>query len=321
MRKIKNMFRKSIFACAVAALVAPAMGAEWGSDFEAAKAQAKAENKAILMNFTGSDWCAHCRRIKYAVLDTPEFADYVADKYILVEVDLPRRIQLDAAVREQRQQLCREYGVSGFPTFLMLSPDGEVLDGFTGGHAEWTSMRMYLDNALTRRQQLKEARQQTGVARATALAAIYKEFPKRFEKAAAALRMEIVAHDPQDTTGLQQTATADAQMAALSSELAGYGRHDYQGKARVYDAYLAQAHPLNEERIMERKRAEVIFPCLNIMLLNAKTVQDILAAKEYVLKEAQTAYPESTRAEMIRALEKQFENPEKMLENIRKKRR
>ena len=53
----------------------------------------------------------------------------------------------------------------------------------------------------------------------------------------------------------------------------------------------------------------------------AKTVQDILAAKEYVLKEAQTAYPESTRAEMIRALEKQFENPEKMLENIRKKRR
>ena len=73
--------------------------------------------------------------------------------------------------------------------------------------------------------------------------------------------------------------------------------------------------------VMERKRAEVIFPSLNIMLLNAKTVQDILAAKEYVLKEAQTAYPESTRAEMIQALEKQFENPEKMLENIRKKRR
>lgn len=321
MRKIKSMFRKTIFACTVAALVAPAMGAEWGSDFEAAKAQAAAENKAILLNFTGSDWCAHCRRIKYAVLDTPEFADYVADKYILVEVDLPRRKQVDATVLEKRRQLCREYGVSGFPTFLMVSADGEVLDGFTGGHAEWASMRMYLESALARQQQLKEARRQTGVARAKALASIYKEFPKRFEKAAAALRMEIAENDPQDTTGMQKAAAADAQMSALMAELAEYGRHDYQAKARVYDAYLAKAHPLNTERIMERKRADVIFPCLNLMLLNAKTVQDIQTAKEYVMKEAETAYPESTRTEMIQALEKQFENPEKMLETIRKRRR
>ncbi|MBR4310544.1 MAG: hypothetical protein IKT79_05905, partial [Akkermansia sp.] len=68
-------------------------------------------------------------------------------------------------------------------------------------------------------------------------------------------------------------------------------------------------------------RAGVVFPCLNLMLLNAKTVDDIHAAKAYVLKEAETCYPESIRAEMIQALEKQFEEPEKMLEDIKRRRR
>ncbi|HIX19757.1 MAG TPA: thioredoxin family protein, partial [Candidatus Akkermansia intestinigallinarum] len=44
----------------VAAIVAPACGAEWLTDLEAAKKQAAAENKAILVDFTGSDWCGYC---------------------------------------------------------------------------------------------------------------------------------------------------------------------------------------------------------------------------------------------------------------------
>ncbi len=303
------------------ALVAPAMGAEWETDVEKAREIAAAEGKAILMNFTGSDWCRYCRQVKYAVLDTPEFEAYVADKYVLLEVDLPRRIQVDAAVLEKRKELCREYGVSGFPTFVMTDAAGAVLDGITGGMMDFEGMKLYLDSALERQAALKQARTQTGEARAQALAAIYKEFPKRFEKAAAALRMEIAEHDPNDTTGMQQQAAADAQMKELVKEIAGYGVHDYQGKGKVYDAYLAQAHPLNAERIMEHKRAAVIFPCLNIMLLNAKTVADIEAARAYVLKEAETCYPAATRAEMIEALEKQFENPEKMLEDIKRRKR
>lgn len=304
-----------------AAMVAPAMAAEWETDADKAKELAAAEGKAILMNFTGSDWCRYCRQIKYAVLDTPEFAEYVADKYVLLEVDLPRRLQVDATVLEKRKALCREYGVSGFPTFVMTNADGEVLDGMTRGTMDFAGMKLYMDSALARQAALAQARTYTGEARAQALAAIYKEFPKRFEKAAAALRMEIAEHDPHDTTGMQQQAAADAQMQELVKEIAGYGVHDYCGKGKVYDAYLTKAHPLNTERILEHKRAAVIFPCLNIMLLNAKTVEDIQKARAYVLKEAETCYPAAMRAEMIDALEKQFENPEKMLEDIKRRRR
>lgn len=38
------------------ALVQPSVAAEWLTDLAKAKAQAKAENKLVLVNFTGSDW-------------------------------------------------------------------------------------------------------------------------------------------------------------------------------------------------------------------------------------------------------------------------
>ena len=31
--------------------------AQWLTDYEKAQAEAKAENKLLLLNFTGSDWC------------------------------------------------------------------------------------------------------------------------------------------------------------------------------------------------------------------------------------------------------------------------
>lgn len=314
------MIKHTLYTVSLAAIIAPAMGAEWQTDFEAAKQQAAAENKAVLLNFTGSDWCGYCIRMKAAVLDTPEFAEYVKDRFVLVEVDLPRRNVLSAEEIEKRQELCREYEVRGFPTFLVVDATGEVLDGFTGGRPDFESMKPYLHNGLARRHMLAEARKLAGLDRANALMQIYRDFPKNFAKAAAALRMEIAAHDPQDTTGLQRQAEADAQMQALYKEVAACGR-DYQAMTKVFDAYIAKALPANKERIMERKRSAVVFPCLNVMLLNANTVEDIIAARQYVLKEADTCYPESIREEMKAALRKEFDNPEQLLQKIRDKRK
>ncbi len=314
------MMKQVFYTLGLAAIIAPAMGAEWQTDFEAAKQLAAAEGKAVLLNFTGSDWCGYCIRMKAAVLDTPEFAEYVKDKFVPVEVDLPRHHMLSAEEIEKRQELCRQYEITGFPTIVAVDAQGEVLDGFTGGRPDFESIRPYLHNALVRRYMLAEARKLTGLARANALLKIYEDFPKNFAKAAAALRVEIAAHDPQDTTGLQQQAQADAQMQALYKEVAACGR-DYQAMTKVFDAYIAKALPANRERIMERKRATVVFPCLNVMLLNAQTVEDILAAQEYVLKEAETSYPESMHEEMKAALRKEFENPEQLLQKIRDKRK
>lgn len=314
------MFKKALFTLSMAALVAPAMGAEWITDFEEAKTKAAAEGKAILINFTGSDWCGYCIRMKRTVLDAPEFESYVADKFVLLEIDVPRRKPVPADVLAARRELCKQYDVSGFPTFAIVSESGEVLGGFSGARPDVESTKIFLDNALVRRSMLAAARKLEGVARAEALMEVYKDFPKTFTKAAASLRAEIMAADPEDKTGLVQVAAADEQMRALNAELSQHYR-DYKAMTEIYDAYIAKAHPLNKERMMERKRDAVVFPCVNIMLLNADCVEDIVKARDYVLEQAETSYPDHMKAEMIEALKKQFSDPEALLESVRKKRR
>ena len=50
--------------------------ATWLTDLPKAEAQAKAENKIVLLDFTGSDWCGWCIKFKKEVLDTAEFQEY-----------------------------------------------------------------------------------------------------------------------------------------------------------------------------------------------------------------------------------------------------
>ncbi len=56
-------------------------------DFEAAQKQAKAKNKGILIEFTGSDWCRPCQELKKNVLGTPDFVKKVGKYFVLEELD------------------------------------------------------------------------------------------------------------------------------------------------------------------------------------------------------------------------------------------
>ena len=68
----------------------------WLTDFEAAKKQAAAEKKPIMMFFTGSDWCGWCQKLHEDVLDKDEFQAFAKDGVVLLELDFPRTKQLSA---------------------------------------------------------------------------------------------------------------------------------------------------------------------------------------------------------------------------------
>ena len=316
---MSNMLKHVTYTLGLVAMVAPAMGAEWMSDFEAAKAKAAEEGKAILINFTGSDWCGYCIRMKQQILDTPAFEEYVKDNFVLLEVDIPRRKQVDASEMQKRRELCRHYEVSGFPTIVITTETGELLGGVAGGQSTMEGMSIYLDNALIRRNMLTEARKLQGEARAKALMEVYKDYPKSFRRAAAALRQEILECDPNDTTGLKEISVAEEQMQALMDEIA-QNRRDFGRMCEIFDSYIAKAHPRNKERMMERKRDIVVFPCVNLMLRHATSVEDIQKARDYVLQQAETSYPDNIKAEMIESLKKTFANPEAMLEDLNRRR-
>src|SRR6516162_10502931 len=63
--------------------------AGWTDSFETATNQAAKEGKDILVDFTGSDWCVWCRRLRSEVFDQPAFVAGVKDRFVLLEADYP----------------------------------------------------------------------------------------------------------------------------------------------------------------------------------------------------------------------------------------
>jgi protein disulfide-isomerase len=110
-----------LFALSVAA---PALfGAEgWLTDLKTAQETAQAEKKTVLMNFTGSDWCVWCFRLRDEVFATKEFKAYAAKNLVLLEVDFPRKNNQSAALRQTNQGLQKQYQIRGYPTLIVLDP-------------------------------------------------------------------------------------------------------------------------------------------------------------------------------------------------------
>ena len=176
------MFKKFLTMLTVAALVAPALAAEWMDNFEAAKAKAKAEKKLVLMDFTGSDWCGWCIKLRKEVLDTPEFEAYAKDKFVLMEVDCPKKKQLPAEVKKQNDELCRKYPTAGFPTVIVVTPKGTVVGGFSG-YKKLEDLKFSLDRAIKAQKDIKKANKLEGREKELALDAVYQAMEPAARKA------------------------------------------------------------------------------------------------------------------------------------------
>lgn len=103
----------------------------WVTDYARALQRAGEENRFVLMNFTGSDWCGWCIKLDQEVFSRPAFIDFARENLILVYVDYPQKKPLPAELAQQNEALRRQYGVQGFPTIVLLDPSGNVI-GQTG---------------------------------------------------------------------------------------------------------------------------------------------------------------------------------------------
>jgi thioredoxin-related protein len=107
--------------------------AHWLTDFPAAAAQAKAENKPMLLDFTGSDWCPGCIALTRNIFDTPEFKEYADKNLVLVTLDFPQHTQLPPLLVQQNTDLAQKYDPEGiFPTIILLDPQGNILSRMEG---------------------------------------------------------------------------------------------------------------------------------------------------------------------------------------------
>lgn len=106
--------------------VDPEWREKWETSFEKAKATAQAENKDILMNFTGSDWCGWCIRLGNEVFRHQKFAEYAKKNLVLLELDFPQGFELEESLQQQNDALQAQFGIQGFPAILLLDSQGRA---------------------------------------------------------------------------------------------------------------------------------------------------------------------------------------------------
>ena len=118
--------------------VAPAHAdSPWGNDYKKAQEEAKTNHKLVLLDFTGSDWCGYCIMLDRAILSKPEFKDYASKNLVLLEIDFPNRggarwKAQSIDLKKQNAELAEKYDVQGFPTLVVLGPDGKTVWRFEG---------------------------------------------------------------------------------------------------------------------------------------------------------------------------------------------
>ena len=78
---------------------------EWQTDFENAKKIAKEKHRLILLNFSGSDWCGPCIRMRKEILGNENFSKMADSSLVLVNADFPRnkKNQPDKIIRKQNE--------------------------------------------------------------------------------------------------------------------------------------------------------------------------------------------------------------------------
>jgi len=105
----------------------PASSPLWRTDFPAALKQAQADNKLVLIDFTGSDWCPWCIKFDREVLATDRFAGYAQKNLVLVKADFPRHTPQRVELIHSNAALKNTFNVDSFPTYILLKSNGEVL--------------------------------------------------------------------------------------------------------------------------------------------------------------------------------------------------
>jgi thioredoxin-related protein len=114
----------AILALCLSAFSLSAAEPVWLTDLDEGIKVAKTEKKAILVDFTGSDWCGWCIRLKKEVFDQKEFAAATKD-FVLVELDYPQKKKQPAEEKAKNKALAEKFAIEGFPTIMLLDSNGE----------------------------------------------------------------------------------------------------------------------------------------------------------------------------------------------------
>ena len=286
-----------------------ASAAEWGTNYEAALAESARSGKPILAEFTGSDWCYYCKKLRLEVLDSADFAAWAEKHFILLEIDLPQHTEIDTALLAQNQMLRSKYQIDGFPTLLVLDAQGRPLGGVFGYIGNPRAVQQELEPGLQADQLLRQAAQLPAEQKQAPLLAAWKLIPRDLHELNIPLQQEVSAHDPQDLSGLRAAATAEQALQACQN--AADAAPTDAAALRIVEQALAAATPHNKRQLLELQ--------YRLLIRLAETQADVLAAAEvaYASIDADLRLSPREKESRKRQLRGVYANPQTTLNRTR----
>ena len=97
----------------------------WLDNIQEALNKAKKDKKPVLALFTGSDWCPPCQKLEKNILLQPAFKEFAEKHLVLLFLDYPQNTKLDEKVKKQNDDLAKKFSIEGYPTIIILSPNGQ----------------------------------------------------------------------------------------------------------------------------------------------------------------------------------------------------
>ena len=289
------MKTKILLAAAVAAIAgtvsaATSTPAGWTDDFEAAKKQAAAENKLLLVDFSGSDWCGWCKKLDEEVFAKPEFLEGAKKDFVLVMVDSPSdKKLLSEKAAEQNPKLVEKYEVHGFPTVLIMDADGVVLDktGYRrGGPEEYLKNLAEIKKSSAKLITLKRdiaGKAKGDPARLAKIDAAFADAKEDTLKKNSDLIQELLDNDPDGKYAakypfVKYRMPLDKKLRAVFADLNGRFRK------RMGEVAGKGNRPSREQ--MEQVRSEIdVYAVESLRKLLTETTKEQAAAPEYAKKE------------------------------------
>lgn len=89
-------------------------------------AQSKQENKPVFL-LAHASYCAACKKMKKSVFPEKEVGDLFNKSFINAQVDIES---------EEGKMVVKDYEITGTPTLLFLTPDGQVINKASGFHSK-----------------------------------------------------------------------------------------------------------------------------------------------------------------------------------------
>jgi thioredoxin-like negative regulator of GroEL len=121
---ISSRARASWFVLLTVLLTGAAPGrgqdVEWRSDYNAARREAAAKNRPLVIDF-GTENCIWCKRLDASTFKDPSVVSVMNERFVPLKIDGERDAPLASALR-----------IQSYPTVVLASADGKILDMHEG---------------------------------------------------------------------------------------------------------------------------------------------------------------------------------------------